>query len=452
MQIQEILIVKNAHENYGISTENINQISRVPSLMSLPLCPAGVRGLCSVSGNVVSMVDMNLLLGLPAVDLDDEKSRIVSLNDALSSNTLLVGDVYNTLEINQEKIEYLENEDDPVVAIYKYENELVQILSLEELFKRINKIEIEAKEVVAGKIKDEVVREEESSRFLIFSMSNEKYALEIDYLQEIILADREYTEVAGTTDELLGLITLRDELLMVVDLRVHYGFAPKHNEQNRILIVSHDGRKIGLCIDAIIDIQQFYKKDIEYMKDTFKDNKITGVIHAKNSLISFFDESVINNIFDENDSFVDKNDGDIEEIKSDNYSLEVIVFKLNEKEYAFNIESVDEIIDIVSSTSVAFTDDSIEGIINIRGQIVTTVSLYDKLNIEAKIEEDSKIIVCNIEGNRIGFIVNSVSDIIGIKEDEIVDQDEGYFNNIYHLENGERLVLSIDLDKLLLKD
>lgn len=452
MQIQEILIVKNAHENYGISTESINQISRVPSLMPLPLRPSGVRGLCSVSGNVVSMVDMNLLLGLTEVDLEDDKGRIVSLNDELSSNTLLVGDVYNTVEINQDNIEYLDNPGDPVIAIYKYDEKLIQVLSLEELFKRINRVEIESREVTTGKIKNEVIREEESSRFLIFSMSNEKYALEIDYLQEIILADREYTVVAGTNEELLGLITLRDDLLMVVDLRIHYGFKPNNNDNNRILIISYNGRKIGLCIDSIIDIQQVYKKDIEYMKETFEDNKIAGVIHAKDSLISFFDATVIENIFDENDSFVDRKIDTIEETKNDNYSLEVIVFKLNEKEYAFNIESVDEIIDIVASTSVAFTDDSIEGIINIRGQIVTTVSLYEKLNFRPTIDEDSKIIVCNIEGNRIGFIVNSVSDIIGIKEDEIVDQSEGYFNNIFHLDDGKRLVLSIDIDKLLLKD
>jgi purine-binding chemotaxis protein CheW len=452
MQIQEILIVKNAHENYGISTESINQISRVPSLMPLPLRPSGVRGLCSVSGNVVAMVDMNLLLGLTDVDLADDKGRIISLNDELSSNTLLVSDVYNTVEIDQNNIEYLDNEYDPVIAIYKYGEKLIQVISLEKLFQKINRVEIEAKEVTTGKIKSEVIREEESSRFLIFSMSNEKYALEIDYLQEIILADREYTSVAGTNEELLGLITLRDDLLMVIDLRVHYGFKPRHNEQNRILIVSYNGRKIGLCIDSIIDIQKFYKKDIEYMKDTFKDNKVAGVIHGKDSLISFFDATVIENIFDENDSFVDKTSDIIEETKNESYPLEVIVFKLNEKEYAFNIESVDEIIDIVSSTSVAFTDESVEGIINIRGQIVTTVSLYEKLNFVSTVDEDSKIIVCNIDGNRIGFIVNSVSDIIGIKEDEIVEQNEGYFNHIFHLEGGERLVLSIDIDKLLLKD
>jgi len=451
MQIEEILIIKNAHENYGVSTENINQISRVPALMPLPLRPSGVRGLCSVSGNVVSMVDMNLLLDMPEVDLEDPKSRIISLTNELSSQTLLVSDVFNTVEIESENIDYIDNEDDPVIAIYKYKDLLIQVLSLEELFLKMKKVEISAKEVISGKVKENSVKEEDSTRYLIFSMSKEKYALEIDYLQEIILADVEYTDIAGTSEEVLGLITLREELLIVIDLRVHYGFKVTNSDSNRILVVSYEGKKIGLCIDSIIDIKNFYKKDIEYMSDSFEDNKIAGVIHDSESLISFFDSKVINEIFEENDTFIDSKDDMIQE-SSIEYAMEVIVFRLAQKEYAFNVESVDEIIDIVSSTHVAFTDESIDGIINIRGQIVTTVSLFKKLNIDTEINEDSKIIVCNINDNRIGFVVDSVSDILSVREEDIREESEGYFNNILHLENGERLVLAMDIDKIVSKE
>jgi len=451
MQVQEILIVKNAHENYGISTEDINQISRVPSLMPLPLRPSGVRGLCSVSGNVVSMVDMNQLLGMPEVDLEDNRSRIISLNEEFSSNTLLVSDVHNTVEIDQDKIEYIDKKDDPVIAIYKYEDLLIQVLSLEELFLKINKVDIPAKEVTQGKSKESQAKEADSSRFLIFSMSNEKYALEIDYLQEIILADVEYTEIAGTSDEVLGLITLRDELLLVLDLRIHYGFEAKKKDENRILIVSFEGKKIGLCIDSILDIRNFYTKDIEYMGDSFQDNKIAGVIHAKDSLISFFDEKVINNIFKENETFIDTNEAQ-EDSSSDEYAMEVIVFKLADKEYAFDVDNVDEIIDILPSTKVAFSDENIDGIINIRGQIVTTVSLFKKLNIPTVVTENSKIIVCNIEGNRIGFIVDSVSDILNVKEEDLREENEGYFNAVLHLNHGKRLVLSMDINKIVSKE
>ena len=450
MQIQEILIVKNAHENYGISTEDINQISRVSPLMPLPLRPSGVRGLCSVGGNVVSMVDMNLLLGMPEVDLDDHKSRIISLNNELSSNTLLVSDVYNTVEIDQENIEYIDTQDDPVIAIYKYEDMLIQVLSLEELFLKINRIDIQAKEIVSGKVKDNVVKEEESSRFLIFAMSNEKYALEVDYLQEIILADIEYTDIAGSESEVLGLITLREELLLVVDLRVHYGFKPEYSDSNRILVISYEGKKVGLCIDSIIDIKNIYKKDIEYMSDSFEDSKIAGVIHDEKSLISFFDHNVITTIFKENDTYIDSKETNTKEKDSSIYAMEAIVFKLSGKEYAFNVENVDEIIDIVSSTDVAFSDAAIDGIINIRGQIVTNVSLFHKLNIPTVINEDSKIIVCNINDNRIGFVVDSVSDILNVREEDIRENSEGYFTNVLHLDSGNRLVLSMDIEKIVL--
>ena len=451
MQIEEILIIKNTHESYGISTEYINQISRVPALMPLPLRPSGVRGLCSVSGNVVSMVDMNLLLNLREVDLENPKSRIVSLNAELSSQTLLVSDVYNTVEIQSDNIEYLDNQDDPVIAIYKYDDLLIQVISLEELFFRINKVEIPAKEVVSGKVKENLLKEEDSSRFLIFSMSNEKYALEIDYLQEIILADIEFTDIAGTSKEVLGLITLREELLIVIDFRTHYGFKAEKRDNNRILVISYDGKKVGLYIDSIIDIKNFYKKNIEYMNDSFEDNMIAGVIHDEESLISFFDHNVINEIFEQNESFIDSNDATIQE-SSVEYAMEVIVFKLAQKEYAFNVESVDEIIDNVPSTEVAFTDEAINGIINIRGQIVTTVSLFKKLNIQTALSDDSKIIVCNINGNRIGFVVDSVSDILSIREEDIKEEGDGYFENVLYLDNGNRLVLSMDINKIVKKE
>ena len=452
MQIQEILIIKNTHESYGISTEDINQISRVPEIMQLPLRPYGVRGLCSVAGNVVSMVDMNLLLDMPEVDLDDTKSRVVSLNGDFSSNTLLVGDIYNTVEIKKENIEYIDKEDDPVIAIYKYKDSLVQVLSLKELFLKLNRVEIPSKSVSAGKVKDKIIKEEDSVRFLIFAMANEKYALEIDYLQEIILADLQYTDIAGTEEDVLGLITLREELLLIVDLRSYYGFEKQKDDANRVLVVSYDNKKIGLCIDSIIDIQNFYKKDIEYMGDRLEDTKIAGVIHAENSLISFFDHNVIREIFKENQAFLESNEISDEDTIEQNYVMEIIIFKLAGKEYAFNVEYVDEIIDIVSTTDVSFTEASIDGIINIRGQIVTIVSLFTKLSIEESIDSESKIIICDIDGDKIGFVVDSVSDIIHVSENEIVEENSKYFQSVLQLEDGKRLVLSLNIENILSKE
>lgn len=450
MQIKEILIIKNAHESYGISTEDISQISRVPMLMPLPLRPSGVRGLCAVSGNIITMVDMNLLLGLKEVDADADKSRIVVLNEKLASSTLLVSEVYNTVEIDEEKIEYITKENDPVIAIYKYKDTLVQVLSLEVLFARINGVRIESKEIQNGKTNKLIAKEEDVIRYLIFTMQKEQYAVQIDFLSEIILADVTFTEIAGSSKEVLGFITLREELLLVIDLREHYGFTKKNGEKNRILIVSYKQKKIGLLVDSIIDIKNFQTKKIEKMDESFDENKIAGIIHDENdNLISYFDEKVLENLFEENNSFIDSQESEISTDSTGSIVTEVIIFKLADKEYAFNVESVAEIIDNLDATSVAYTEDKIDGIINIRGQIIAIVSLFHTLGIEEIIRDDSKIIVCEMDGVKLGFVVDSVSDILGIKDTEIREQEDQIFSNILHLNNGERLVLSMDIGEML---
>ncbi|MBL6973324.1 MAG: chemotaxis protein CheW [Sulfurimonas sp.] len=451
MDIVEILIVKNGSQSYGVSTSDISQITRTPMLMPLPLRPFGVRGLCAISGNIAAVVDMNILLKMKEVDYDNEKSRLIVLNDALSSSTLLVSEVYNTVEVQAKNLEILDKQDDPVIAIYKHEDSLIQVLSLEILFSRVSKVLIESAEVKNSKTHIEFKKEDDSSRFLIFSMENESYALHIDYLREIILADIEFTEIAGTKDEVIGLITLREELLIVIDLRKHYGFSSKDNDKNRILIATHDGKKIGLLVDEIIDIKAYSNKNIEYMKDSFKDNKISGVIHDGDKIISFFDADVLENLFEENESFIDEGNTVLEEDTSHKTVMEVIVFKLNEKEYSFEVDTVAEIIDMVPSTAIAMTNNLIDGIINIRGQIVAIVSLFEKLNIQMNISEDSKIIICEIKGEKIGFVVDSVSDILNIREEEIKEQDEALFSKVLHLENGKRLILSMDLDEVILQ-
>ena len=450
MQIQEILIIKNGSQNYGISTKDINQISRVPALMQLPLRPHGTRGLCGLAGSIVSMIDLNLLLDLPEVDLEANKSRLLSLNADHSSNALLVSEVYNTVEIDEENIEYIEDTDDAVIAIYKYKDVLVQVLSLDILVSKINRVSIEAKEVLNGKTKVVNNKEEDSTRFLIFSMSNEKFALNIDFLREIILADVNFTDIIGSPKELLGLITLREELVAVMDLRTYYGFATTRGDKNRILIASLDGETIGLFVDEIIDIKNVLNKDIDYMSDEFEKNKISGVIHDDGSLVSFFDNNILENIFEENKAYIDSKNEIVEtKVQDSEDGSEVIVFKLSSKEYAFDVENVAEIIDIVSSTSVAYTDDAIDGMINIRGQIVPIISLFNVLKIKEKINENSKIIICNIDGSKIGFIVDSISDILTVKPSELKEQEDDLFTHVLHLDNGNRLILAMDIQKII---
>jgi purine-binding chemotaxis protein CheW len=186
------------------------------------------------------------------------------------------------------------------------------------------------------------------------------------------------------------------------------------------------------------------------MRDGFKDNKIAGVIHDKNEIISFFDAGVLEDLFEEHKSFIDEeDDSTLSVVQNKVPSIEVIVFKLASKEYSFEVESVSEIIDSIEATPVAYTNNVVDGIINIRGQIVAIVSLFEILGIKPVVKQDSKIIICEIDGIKMGFVVDSVSDILEVQESDIRKQEDELFDKVLHLENGKRLVLSMDIEKMI---
>lgn len=71
MPIDEILIIKHDDISYGIPTRNIEQIQHIPELTPLALSPEEIKGLSAVGGNIRTVMDTNLLLGMDAVDIQN---------------------------------------------------------------------------------------------------------------------------------------------------------------------------------------------------------------------------------------------------------------------------------------------------------------------------------------------------------------------------------------------
>ncbi|MDX1295712.1 MAG: chemotaxis protein CheW, partial [Sulfurimonadaceae bacterium] len=256
MQIEEILIIRHDDIRYGIRTDDIEQILRVPDITPLALSPDEVQGLCAVGGNITTVMDINMLLGLEPVDGSQPNSRLLTLSGTHTHIGLLVSMVVDTVDIDSELIETISEPDDAVVAIYNDKDQIVQILDLGRLFDGVGMRTFGAKEVKDGTTKgvdESAVQSGSNERFLLFRMANERYAVQIDSLREIIGLHSEMTEIANSKAEIRGMISLREELLVVADLRTYYGFDAVDSDKNRILVMHNsDGKKIGLVIDEII--------------------------------------------------------------------------------------------------------------------------------------------------------------------------------------------------------
>lgn len=97
-----------------------------------------------------------------------------------------------------------------------------------------------------------------------------------------------------------------------------------------------------------------------------------------------------------------------------------LTFFLAGEEYGIEILSVHEIIGLMPITRVPGTPDYICGVINLRGKIIPIVDLRKKFGMQFK-EYDSEtcIIVVNVQGVEVGAVVDRVSEVLSIADEDI---------------------------------
>ena len=99
---------------------------------------------------------------------------------------------------------------------------------------------------------------------------------------------------------------------------------------------------------------------------------------------------------------------------------QIVIFKLGNEEYGIEIMKVVEIVLHQEIRMVPDTPNYIEGIINLRGDIHPIYNLRTRFNMGDKAaDENTKIIVIRTVERNIGFIVDSVSEILNIPNADI---------------------------------
>lgn len=97
-----------------------------------------------------------------------------------------------------------------------------------------------------------------------------------------------------------------------------------------------------------------------------------------------------------------------------------LTFELGGEEYGVEILKVKEIIGIMNITSVPQTPDFVKGVVNLRGKVIPVIDLRLKFGMEMKeYNERTCIIVVDIKNMVTGIVVDSVSEVLNIREEEI---------------------------------
>ena len=134
---------------------------------------------------------------------------------------------------------------------------------------------------------------------------------------------------------------------------------------------------------------------------------------------------------------------------------EFLIFTLGAEEYGIDILKVQEIRGYDQVTRIANTPDFIKGVTNLRGVIVPIIDLrikYAQAGVEYN--ENTVVIVLNLEQRVVGIVVDGVSDVLSLTQDQIrpapefaVTMSTEYMTGLGAL--GERMLILVDIEKLL---
>jgi purine-binding chemotaxis protein CheW len=132
--------------------------------------------------------------------------------------------------------------------------------------------------------------------------------------------------------------------------------------------------------------------------------------------------------------------------------MQVVIFKINDEQFAVETSKVQGINDMMEITLVPKAPQYIMGLINLRGNIISLVDINLMLETKGNKQSLNKIIILNLDEESIGIAVSEVNEVLDIDE-SIVEKSEdnmknSYINGVINLQ--ERIVTLIDVEKLML--
>lgn len=138
--------------------------------------------------------------------------------------------------------------------------------------------------------------------------------------------------------------------------------------------------------------------------------------------------------------------------------VQLVTFHLVGEHFALPIHDTREITLMMDITPVPSAPDFVEGVINLRGQILPIIDLRKRFDLESKeYDADTRIIICELSGNMVGLIVDAIHEVMRIPENSIAPAPKivaggignEYIKGITHQDKD--MIILINLGKVFSK-
>jgi purine-binding chemotaxis protein CheW len=143
------------------------------------------------------------------------------------------------------------------------------------------------------------------------------------------------------------------------------------------------------------------------------------------------------------------------ELKQSDEILQLVSFNIGEEEFGVDILKVQEINRMLNVTRVPNAPEYVEGVINLRGKVIPVVDLRKRFGLPPKEhDKNTRIIVIELSGKTVGFVVDSVKEVLRIPK-SVTEPPPALATNInsdYITAVGkldDRLLTLLDMERVL---
>ncbi|MGD0438123.1 MAG: chemotaxis protein CheW [Bryobacteraceae bacterium] len=428
-EVQKMVTFRIAKEEFAFLMEHVREILRVTTPNQVPDVPEYVLGVLTVRGQILPVIDLRRLL--------QQRSLAEEFADSCR----------------------------PLREEYERRIDQVEKIYVEDWQKKIDRS-------ITERIRKWIAETNSSSQLLMETLAKARGLNEMVIKQLQLQAkhqesgDRDATQVCGkeVVSGARGTIAALSQFEEQI--------AENIQEDQRIIVVDAEGFVLGLVVDHVHEVLNVPKNLMEPPPRITSSGgmELSGVAKLDDGarLIMLLDVASL--MKDQKLRDVQNSSAQtIEEQKTgesqktgegaqEMTEVQLVTFLLGEEEYGIPISQIQEIDRLAKITKVPKAAEFIEGITNLRGEVIPVLDTRKRFDLEVKPSDDrTRIIIVDLGGIKTGLVVDSVREVLNLAKKDIAPPpeaigsgiDQQFISGIGKVDAGKRMIVLLDVERIL---
>jgi purine-binding chemotaxis protein CheW len=456
---------------FGLDIDRVQEITHRTDVTPVPGSPSFILGVINLRGLIIPVIDSRVRFHL-APQETTSKTRIIVLRLANGPTGLQVDSVAEVVRIEDSAV----RETPPLVAGIRAEylagmvmvgTRLITLIHLEklldsaELTRRAEFEDLGLTGALGGAEDGGEEVEEDGRPFVTFRLGTESFGIALHEVEEIVELPA-VTKVPDAPDYVLGVICLRDQVMPLVDLSEILSIDQGQTERlrDKVVLLSFGAAKIGVVVDDIEEILRVQDDQVLPPPQTLSEaerDHLEGILLLPGRMVSLINVlKIITGDDQAKIAAMGQGLGQFEARTQETVpSLELVVFRLGPESYGLRLHEVREIIMVGQITPVPRAPQFVDGVLNLRGEVMPVVDLRTRFGLErVEATSISRILITSIGGVFTGLVVDAVDEVrpvdlhrFGPPPSVTAVGANRYIEKVARLDNG--MIFLLELKQLL---